>query len=61
MYNISPTTTGGNASNEFIIIIRVFFNLKLFNEINEDIVIDNMDANITAVIETKIDNITIWK
>ena len=61
MYNINPTTTGGNASKEFITIIRVFFNLKLFNEINEDIIIDIMDANITAVIEMNIDNKTIWK
>tara|TARA_B100001121_G_scaffold222736_1_gene195957 strand:+ start:279 stop:470 length:192 start_codon:yes stop_codon:yes gene_type:complete len=59
IYSISPTTTGGNASNELITIIREFFNLKLFNEINEDIVMDIIDAIITAVTETKIDNKTI--
>tara|TARA_B100000965_G_scaffold159531_1_gene132976 strand:- start:91 stop:282 length:192 start_codon:yes stop_codon:yes gene_type:complete len=59
IYSISPTTTGGNASNELITIIREFFNLKLLNEINEDIVMDIIDAIITAVTETKIDNKTI--
>jgi hypothetical protein len=52
IYKHKPITTGGNASKEFIIIIKGLLNIKLFIAIAADNGINTIDVTRVAVNDT---------